>query len=251
LNSRFYLDDENYLQTDNTYILFCSKSNNEYFFTEKGYSILNLSAKEDLLVILNAYKSNPELFSDISKNELFNIYSKLKTEDMKKRLLADLSELISDKDEKFLETGITSSDKIYKCFAVKKAGELGIAKFHTNIINMVNNEKDNDIIFTSLVSIGKYSDINNKDLFLFYLKNSDQGLRRVSIEALGKIINEEIVSEMISSFETEKDFGNRIAMIEVFASLKNNEFVNNVLSKLKKTEANSFVSTFIEKRMRK
>lgn len=80
-----------------------------------------------------------------------------------------------------------------------------------------------------------------------FLKHSDQGIRRASIEACGKIKGNEIIQPLKDLYISEEDTLNRLASIEAIVRLSDQAAVKETLLFFKSIEKNPLLLSNLNK----
>ena len=262
LNSKLingaYTGDEAYPYKGNTYIFFCRKGGEGYMFTTTHIGKLSailielphlpesFARKDDITLLLNAYNRNKELFSKAGKQELFNLYPQLKSEDIQFRVLADIEDLADKYDTEFFAKGLKSDNDIqYHLFSIRKVSLLKIEQFKETIVSLLLTTPNTDINFTKisrlLGSLRDYVDIKFKDIFLEYINSEREDYRYISYQAIGRLGDEATILALVPYYAKEKDATYRSAIITALENIKNNDVLIPVLLELKKIESEEFM----------
>ncbi len=245
----FYLDDEPYLEPNDMYIVFLHAKDGAWAITNGVAGVLNPSTRDDVRALYQNYQSNPEVFLASHSGELSNLFNLVGNDDTRTRLLYDLENSISAKDDQFLSDLIGSGDKTFVTFGLLQAGRNRIESLRPKIEAMLDRSKDGEITFHAIVALGEYGSPESLPLVLKYLHNPDQAIRRAVIEVAGKTGDESIVSPLQKLYPNEIDWGNRVAIIEAICPLSNRDLVISTLKEFQALESNAFVLSFLEKRI--
>lgn len=246
ITNGFRLAEEPYLETGKKYLLFLKKGEHYYSIVNRLAGVLNVSVKDDVVKILNAYKQNKLLFSDKNTNEKIELFDLLYDNDIKTRLLYDMEEGLTENHISFIRSLIMSDIKRNKIFGLKVLanikGSTEIEKVEELLLS-----SDEDMQFHSVVTLGNIGNKETITKLIPFLKSTEQPLRRVAIEAISKIDIDIAFESLREIYEKEVDFGNRVAIIEAVKKAEDKNKLKNVLSYFLTIEYEEFVKKIIEK----
>ncbi len=246
----YFMEDDSYLEKDKEYILFLKQSNSEWKFA--GYSAdFDKSLKDDFKQIINKYTGNKNIFSKNNSNSLIGLYNSTKNNGLKNIILNDLEETLAGTDIGFLNSMTSSINKREKIFGISMAGKLKIAGKRQNIESVLSTETDEELRFYSIISLGDMGNNDSAELIKPFLISEIQVLRRVAIEALGKINDSSNLSSLTSIYAGELDMGNRIAIIDAIANLSNKPDVVAAYKNFKKSEPEKFIRHYLDDQIAK
>ena len=244
-----YHEDEAYLGPNDRRIVFLHSKGGLWAITNGIAGVLNPSMREEVRALYQRYRSNPQIFTQAYSAELIDVFNLFRNKDVRTRLLYDLENSLSTKDDRFISGLIGSDDKTFVIFGLLQAGRNRIESLKHEVESTLNSSKDSEIIFHSIVALGNYGLPESLPLVLSYLHNPEQGIRRAVIEAAGKTRTESILAPLNSLFPNETDWGNRLAIIDAIYPLSSRELVLNALNEFKTVESNDFVLSILEKRI--
>jgi hypothetical protein len=251
LKNGFYLEDEPYLEKNKSYLLFLRKVNNDWVITNGIAGVYSIDVKDELTKIISVYDKNQKIFTQNYANDLIDLFNSLNSSKLKRILLYDLKKGITKDHSGFIENIFESNEKSFKIIGIQEAGRLKIEFMKGKIENLIQTNNDVELIFYGICALGEYGDENNLNLITPFLSSNDQGIRRVSIEALGKIGGDQIISPLLKLYGEEKDWGNRIAIITSINRLLDRIKVNDTLNLMLKMESNPLVISILNDTLKK
>lgn len=183
-----------------------------------------------------------------NKNAIKNIelFSLLKSEEMKQRLLYDMEKMFTVENIKFIRQLLSSNNVQYKICALNVISNLKATSELSKIEELLN-DPIFDIKFHSIVVLGNIGQKETITKLFPFLGSTEQPFRRVAIEAIGKIDVDVALDNLSEIYEKEVDFGNRVAIIEAVKKSNNKNKLKNVLSFFLTIENVEFVKKIIEK----
>ncbi|MCP5375418.1 MAG: HEAT repeat domain-containing protein [Rickettsiaceae bacterium] len=242
----FRLPEEPYLERGGKYLLILKKESDYYSIVNGLAGIFNVSVKDDILKILTTYKQNKQLFTEKNTNEKIDLFESLSNEETKTRFLYDLEKNLTKNQMSFIRELLLSNNKRYTIFGLRVIANLKADSELRKVEEMLlSSEKE--IQFRSIVTLGYIGNSETNKIIIPFLESSEQHLRRVAIEAVGRIDGEEMLNIFKQTYSTEKDFGNRIAIIEATAKFNDRNKIRDALSYFLTLEKDPFVISIIEK----
>jgi hypothetical protein len=240
------VENEACLKENNTYIFFCRKCNDGLVFTTTSLGVLstiaielpdvddNFNHKDDIKLLLNAYNNNKELFSKSGEQNLFNLYSQLKSEYIQSCLLVDLEDLFDENDIEVLSTGLKSNNVQYNLFSIRKTGEFRIKQFKEAIADLLKTTPNIDInynkIFQLLYALSQYADMKYKDVFILWVSNNgEQTFRTISYHAIRILDDDETLLALVPYYEKEVNMYLRSDILCALRNIKNNSVLIHTL----------------------
>ncbi len=250
LNSGFYLPDEVYLEDKQRYLLFLKKENDDFWTITGGYfGVFDVDYFKDIKLILEEYKNDSELFSGKNIKKLIQIFENTEMVKIKTLLLNELEKNMDVENLYYLDKFFEYENEAYKIFSIKNYGKYKVESKRENIEKTLLTSNNSNIIFYSIIALGEIKNNKSFEVIKQFLRNTDQGIRRAAIETLGKINDKKIIEPLIECYTSEKDFGNRIAIITSIEMLGINDDVKKAFEYLKSLEQDPFVFQFILKRL--
>jgi len=249
LSNGFFIPDEPYLEKNNHYLLFLNNSNNNWTITNKIGGVFNSDFKNDIIKIFEKFNYNKKLFEKDNKNDLKNLYFLFKNNLSKSKFLYDLKNILDTSDMPFLVFLFESQDKQAKLFAISQFGILANESMQPAIIELIQNSDDFDIKFHCIAALGNLKKTKNYPILLLSLNDPDPGIRRVAIEALGKLKNIEMINSLKELYPRETDMGQRLAIITAITRLSDLNLVIQALMYFQNIETDPYILSIINNRI--
>ena len=95
------IDDEFYPEVNRTAILFLSSENGKYSIINGVAGCFSVEDLDDIEQIILTIGNNNEFFSAVNKESIKNLYTTLKSDNCKRRILTDLDGLLNSDDSFF------------------------------------------------------------------------------------------------------------------------------------------------------
>ncbi len=246
----YFMEDDSYLEKDKEYILFLKNTNSKWKFA--GYSAdFNVSLKDDFKSIIKSFTGNRNIFTKNNSNSLIGLYNSTKNDGLKSIILNDLEGTLAGTDIGFINSMTNSMKKREKIFGISMAGKLKIAGKRQNIESVLTTETDDELWFYTIISLGKMGHKDSAVHIKPYLKSERQELRRVAIEALGKIDDSANLNSLTSIYAGEMDLCNRLAIIDSIARFSNKSDVIAAYNEFKNSEPKKFVIEYLDSKISK
>jgi len=240
------IPDEPYLQKDNRYLLFL-KYQSQWTVLNRMAGVLNADVETDIHQLFNVYQSNHDIFSKEHSIALQQVFFTTSSSDVRIRLLYDIEKNLDEKDESFLLSLFNSDNKQLKIFSILQSGRLKIHSMRAKIEQLIKMGTDTDIIFHSIVALGDMGNVESRPLIFDFLYDSDPAMRRVAIEAAGKIGGNEIVEPLKNIYPTEQDFVMRLTIITAVCRLADRNVIKGILEYFQTIETNTLVLSVLER----
>lgn len=103
--------------------------------------------------------------------------------------------------------------------ALRACGVLRAQSAATNIRRLIDDGPNARVMHESLSALGMIADPADRGVFLKFLSSKDANLREDSAEGLGRLKNPMDVDRLQQAFNTEREFGPRLAMAFALANL--------------------------------
>ncbi len=247
MSDGFYIPHESYLDVDESSIVFLQANRGAWQISNSMAGVLNTAMKNDVILLAQQYAVNRTIFS--SSPAMQDLFNSLTERDSKIRLLHDLERHLDVSDESFLGGLLQSEDKYISNFAILNAGRLNMESFRHDITKTLIQDLDPETSFYCIIALGNYARGESTPIILPYLNNTDAGIRRVAIEALGKIGSDDVVAPLQSSYFREDDFVQRLAVIEAILRVRNLAIATNTLRAFEATETNQTLRAILANRL--
>jgi len=241
LANGFYSSDDPYLEQDSRYLLFLKHDRDDLVITKRWGGVLNCDQRDDVVRIVQAYDSNPNLFSKEYSADLQDLFFAATQEDTRSRLLCDLEYCLTPADEPFLSTLLDSDNQRDNRFSILQCGRLGLESMRPRIEDLLGKTADSQIVFHCIAALGDLGNPDSLELVLGFLGDSEQGIRSAAIEAAGKIGGNVIIQPLSEWYASEQDFGNRLAIITSLSGVSDRNAVADALTYFLSVETDPIV----------
>lgn len=243
-----FLEDQAYLSSGTSYILFLSNAN--------GWTIVNGSAGvlrgddvADVRIVTAAFSGTPDLFTSERKTAQKNLFESLTTKAMKHRLLEGMRGQFDASDVSFLRSLIQSGVPDYQSFAAIQAGLEQIETMRTVIENTCRQTRNPSVKASCYFALAQYGNPESLPLVVSSLDDPVQYVKSSAVFAAGAIGTDDIASPLMNRYEKTGDTVEKMEIISALNGLKNSTLAKQCFLSLKESEANEKLLSMIHNRI--
>lgn len=242
------IPDEPYLEINGTYLLFLRQNQSDWTITNKIAGVLRAHQELDVSAVFQAFQANQDLFSTHQySTALQEIFLSMAVDDSRTRLLYDLKDHLTSNDSPFISALLKSNNRNHKVFSILQCGRVQIESLRSDIESLLKNDRNYDVKFHAIVSLGDYGNPQSLNLIVGYLSDPDPSIRRAAVHAVGKIGGNEIVEPLRELYSSESDIGQRLAIIEAIVRAPDRSIVAHALEYFLSIETNGLLISILQR----
>jgi len=249
MSNGFFLPDELYPENSAEYILFLKAQGNSYRVASGYAGTMKPAEKEELSTLITAYVSNRGLFTAGQKTAYKALFNTISSSAIKNRMLYDLENTLTANDIPFIRSLLRGENTIHKTFALNAAGKLRIEALRTEIETILSSSGNHSVKMHSIISLGNIRNKNSISFIMEYLSSADDPLRRVAVEAAGKIGDSAFLSRLQSMYPNETDIGMKLSIITAVSRMQGKTAVKAALESFHAAETETLAQRIIARKI--